>query len=62
MVKHDDPPSMHASVIGSIQVGGFRCIFGHTQGVMAVEHTSTPARRNRPIRSMLASARAAVGP
>ena len=62
VVKHEAPPAAQASAIGSIQFGGFRCIFGHTHGVIAVEHTSIPARRNRPITSILASAFAAVGP
>ena len=62
VVKHDDLPASQASVIGSIQFGGFRCILGHTHGVIAVEQTSTPARRKRPMRSMLVSACAAVGP
>ena len=62
VVKHDASPSSHATVIGSIQLGGFRCMVGQIHGVIAVEHTSMPARRNRVIRSMLASACAAVGP
>ena len=49
-------------VIGWIQVGGFRCIVGQTHGVIAVEHTSIPARRNRVSSAMLSSACAAVGP
>ena len=56
------PPSAQAWVMGSIQPGGFSDMAGHTQGVMAVEHTSMPARRKRPMTSMLASACAAVGP
>ena len=56
------PPARHASVIGSIQLGGFWDMDGHTQGVMAVEHTSIPARRNVPMSSMLSLACAAVGP
>ena len=35
---------------------------GHTHGVIAVEQTSMPARRNLPINSMLSLACAAVGP
>ena len=62
VVKHDDPPASQAAVIGSIQFGGLRCIFGQTHGVIAVEQTSIPARRKRPITSILASALAAVGP
>ena len=62
VVKHDDSPSSHASVMGSIQFGGFRCIVGQTHGVIAVEQTSMPARRKRVISAMLASACAAVGP
>ena len=62
VVKQDDSPSSHASVMGAIQSGGFRCIVGHTHGVMAVEQTSIPARRKRVISAMLASACAAVGP
>ena len=62
VVKHDASPSSQATVIGSIQFGGFRCMVGQIHGVIAVEHTSMPARRNRVIRSMLASACAAVGP
>ncbi len=50
VVKHDDSPNSHASVIGWIQFGGLRCIVGHTHGVIAVEHTSIPARRNRVIK------------
>ena len=62
VVKQDDSPSSQASVIGSIQFGGLRLIVGHTHGVIAVEHTSMPARRNRVISAMLSSACAAVGP
>ena len=62
VVKHDDSPSSHASVMGAIQFGGFRCMVGHTHGVMAVEQTSMPARRKRVISAMLSSACAAVGP
>jgi hypothetical protein len=62
VVKHDDSPSSQASVMGSIQFGGFRCIVGHTQGVIAVDTTSMPARRKRVISVMLSSAWAAVGP
>ena len=42
--------------------GGFWAMAGQTQGVMAVEQTSIPARRNVPIRAMLSAAWAAVGP
>ena len=62
VVKHDDWPASQASVIGWIQFGGLRCIVGHTHGVIDVEHTSMPARRNRVISAMLSSACAAVGP
>ena len=62
VVKQDDSPNSHASVIGWIQFGGLRCIVGQTQGVIAVEHTSIPARRNRVIKAMFSSACAAVGP
>ena len=47
VVKHDDSPSSHASVIGWIQFGGLRCIAGQTHGVIAVEHTSMPANPGR---------------
>ena len=49
-------------MIGSIHAGGFWLMAGHTHGVMAVEHTSMPARRNAPMSRMLSSAWAAVGP
>ena len=62
VVKHEAPPSSQASVIGSFHAEGVRAIAGHTHGVMAVEQTSMPARRNRPISSMLSAACAAVGP
>ncbi len=62
VVKHDAAPAAHASVMGSIHEGGLSVMEGQTQGVIAVEHTSMPARRNRPIRSMLSIAWAAVGP
>ena len=62
VVKHDAPPASHASVIGSIQFGGFCFICGHTHGVIAVEHTSMPARRKALITRMLSSAYCAVGP
>ena len=62
VVKQDDSPSSQASVIGTIQFGGFRCMVGHTQGVIAVEQTSMPARRKRDISLTLSSAWAAVGP
>ena len=62
VVKQDDSPSSHASVIGWIQFGGLRCMVGQTHGVIAVEHTSIPARRNRVISAMFSSACAAVGP
>ena len=62
VVKHDAPPSSHASVIGAIQSGGFCVIAGHTQGVIAVEQTSMPARRNAPMSRMLSRGWAAVGP
>ena len=62
VVKHDAPPSSHASVIGSIQFGGVCVIVGHTHGVIAVEQTSMPARRNADITRMLSSAYCAVGP
>ena len=62
VVKHDDSPSSQASVIGWIQFGGLRCMVGQTHGVIAVEHTSMPARRNRVISEMLSLACIAVGP
>ncbi len=62
VVKHDAPPAWHASTIGSVQLGGLRAIVGHTQGVIAVEQTSMPARRKAPMSRMLSSAWAAVGP
>ncbi len=62
VVKQDAPPALQASVMGSIHEGGLRTMAGHTHGVMAVEQTSIPARRNRPINSMLSFACAAVGP
>ena len=62
VVKHDAPPSRHASVMGSIHDGGFWAMWGQTQGVMAVEQTSMPARRKAPIWAMFTSALAAVGP
>ena len=62
VVKQDDSPSSQASVMGSIQFGGFRCIVGHTHGVIAVEHTSMPARRKRVISEMFSLACIAVGP
>ena len=55
VVKHDAPPASHAATIGSIQCGGFCAIAGHTQGVIAVEQTSMPARRNAPMTRMLSS-------
>jgi hypothetical protein len=48
--------------MGAIHWGGLRCMVGQTHGVIAVEHTSIPARRNRVITAMLSSAWAAVGP
>ena len=48
--------------MGSVQLGGLRAMVGHTHGVIAVEHTSIPARRKAPMSRMLASAWAAVGP
>ena len=62
VVKHDAPPVPHASVIGASQSGGFCFIAGHTHGVIAVEQTSMPARRNAPISRMLSCGCAAVGP
>jgi hypothetical protein len=62
VVKQDDLPSSQASVIGAVQFGGFRCMVGHTHGVIAVEQTSMPARRKRDISLTLSSACAAVGP
>ena len=62
VVKQDAPPSAQASSIGVIQFGGLSFICGHTQGVIAVEHTSMPARRNFEINAMLSSACCAVGP
>ena len=62
IVKHDASPCRHASVIGVIQWGGFFAICGHTHGVIAVEQTSIPARRNCFMSRMLSRAYAAVGP
>lgn len=62
VVRQDDWPASHASVIGSIQFGGFSFIDGHTHGVIDVEQTSMPARRNLVMSAMLSSACAAVGP
>src|SRR5271156_181086 len=62
VVKQDDSPNSHASVIGWIQFGGLRCIVGQTQGVIAGEHTSIPARRHRVNKAVLSSAGGAVGP
>ena len=62
VVKHEDPPAAQASVMGSTQLGGLSDMVGHTHGVMAVEHTSMPARRKAPMSRMLSSAWAAVGP
>ena len=62
VVKQDDWPSSQASVMGSIHCGGLRCIVGQTHGVIAVEHTSIPARRKRVISKMLSLACSAVGP
>jgi hypothetical protein len=56
VVKQEAPPSAHASVIGVIHCGGFFVIVGHTQGVIAVEQTSMPARRNCRMRRMLSRA------
>ncbi len=61
-MKHEAPPASQASVIGSIHIGGFSVIAGHTHGVIEVEHTSIPARRNAPMSRMLSAAFAAVGP
>ena len=62
VVKQVAPPSAQASVMGSIHEGGFCFMCGQTQGVMAVELTSIPARRKAPMSRMLASAWPAVGP
>ncbi|CNK64125.1 Uncharacterised protein [Mycobacterium tuberculosis] len=62
VVKQDDCPSSQASVMGSIQFGGLRCMVGQTHGVIAVEHTSMPARRKAVISLMLSLACMAVGP
>ena len=48
--------------MGWIHCGGLRCIVGHTHGVIAVEHTSMPARRKRVISAMFSLACIAVGP
>jgi len=61
-VKHDAQPASQASVIGAIQSGGLSVIVGQTQGVIAVEHTSIPARRKTPTSRMLSTGCAAVGP
>lgn len=47
---------------GVIQFGGFCGIVGQIHGVIAVEHTSIPARRKRVISEMLSLACIAVGP
>ena len=57
VVKHDASPSSHASVIGSSQLGGFCFIAGQTHGVIAVEQTSTPARRNAMTRMLSSGVR-----
>ena len=62
VVKQEACPSSQASVMGSIQLGGFHLDAGHTHGVMAVDTTSTPARRKAPMTRMFSSAWAAVGP
>ncbi len=62
VVKHDAPPASQASVIGAIQSGGLSVIAGQTHGVIAVEHTSMPARRKAPMSRMLSTGCAAVGP
>ena len=62
VVKHEAPPASHASVMGSIHIGGLSVIAGHTHGVIAVEHTSMPARRKALMSRMLSAALAAVGP
>ena len=62
VVKQVAPPSAQASVMGSIHEGGLSFMYGQTHGVMAVEHTSMPARRKAPMSRMLASACPAVGP
>jgi hypothetical protein len=62
VVKHDAPPAVHASVMGSIHDGGLSRMDGHTHGVMAVEHTSIPPRRKAPMSRMFRSAYCAVGP
>jgi len=62
VVKQDASPSSQAAVMGSIQFGGFCGMVGQIHGVIAVEHTSMPARRNRVISEMLSLACSAVGP
>ena len=62
VVKQDDSPSSQASVMGWIQFGGLRFMVGQTHGVIAVEHTSMPARRKRVISEMFSLACIAVGP
>ena len=62
VVKQDAPPSSHAAVIGSTHAAGVCAIVGHTHGVIAVEQTSMPARRNADITRMFSSAYCAVGP
>jgi len=49
-------------VIGSIQAAGVCAMVGHTHGVIAVEQTSMPARRNADSTRMFSSAYCAVGP
>ena len=62
VVKHEAPPSAHASSMGVSQFDGVWVMCGHTHGVIAVEHTSMPARRNAVITRMFSSAYCAVGP
>ncbi len=62
VVKQDALPWAQASVMGSTHDGGFWAMAGQTQGVIAVEQTSMPARRNVPMSAMLSAAWAAVGP
>jgi hypothetical protein len=62
VVKQEEPPISQASVIGSIQCGGLSDMAGQTQGVMAVEQTSMPARRKAEMVPMFSPGCAAVGP
>ena len=49
-------------MIGSIHAAGVCVMVGQTHGVIAVEQTSMPARRNADMTRMFSSAYCAVGP